>query len=186
MFLHYFYPLYPQKVAESQREEAPGPVQSPSKRTELDGVRQQPKDGQVDGAQEHDFIPHESQRGGPEITNARGAGKLEALVPIKRGVYAPHPGGTRWLHSGIRSQWTDLLCFREYYVVAGSSSGGWSRQNVPMMGYTNRLPFQSDLLSMTIYDLANDQEHTQLYNLLLQPRAVATTPVQSSNSPLGK
>lgn len=55
-----------------------------------------------------------------------------------------------------------------------------------MMSYINLLPFQSDLLSMTIYDLANDQEHTQLYNLLLQPRAVATTTVQSSNSPLGK
>lgn len=55
-----------------------------------------------------------------------------------------------------------------------------------MKGYINRVLLQSDLLSMTIYDLANEQEHTQLYNRLLQPKAVTTTPVQSSNSPLGK
>lgn len=46
---------------------------------------------------------------------------------------------------------------------------------------------QSDLLNMTIYDLANDQDHGQLYNLLLQPNVVNVAPVeQSSNSPIGE
>lgn len=49
------------------------------------------------------------------------------------------------------------------------------------------LAFQSDLLSMTIYDLANEQDHAALYNILLQPKACSATPsVQSSNSPIGE
>lgn len=46
---------------------------------------------------------------------------------------------------------------------------------------------QSDLLSMTIYDLAQDQDHTQLYNILLQPKvSPMAAPVQTSNPPLGE
>lgn len=55
------------------------------------------------------------------------------------------------------------------------------------MVYLTDRYFQSDLLSMTIYDLANDQDHTQLYNILAQPKFISSkeASVQSSNSKLG-
>lgn len=115
--------IFLQKISQSQREETARPVQPARQRAQLDGVLQQPQDGQEHRAQVDDCISQESQRDCGAVSRARDPNRLEAVVPVERGVYPPDPGGAGRVHHRVLLDGTGILCVGEHHLAAGALAG---------------------------------------------------------------
>lgn len=112
-----------QEISQSQREETARSVQPARQRAQLDGVLQQPQDGQEHRAQVDDRVSQEPQRNCGAVSRARDPNRLEAVVPVERGVYPPDPGGTGRIHHSVLLDGTGVLRVGEHNLAAGTLAG---------------------------------------------------------------
>lgn len=114
-----------QKISQPKREEAAGPVQPAGERAVVDGVDGVEEDGQVDRAEGDHQLPAHAPGGGGAQPRARHPGGVETLLPLQRGVHAPHPRGAGWLHRRLLRLGTGALRLGECYcpsrILAGKS-----------------------------------------------------------------
>lgn len=114
------------------------------------------------------------------ITSARNSRRLEAIVSVERRIFTFDFRSAVRFHHCVLDHGPDLLCIGEYYIIIRSFAGKFSflvigrrrRIDVLHFVYLILVNLQSDLLNMTIYDLAYDEDHSELYNLLSNPSAV--------------
>lgn len=107
--------------------------------------------------------------------------RLETVVSVERGIFTFDFGSARRFYHCILDDWPDLLCIGEYYIIIRSFAGKfsilfWISKRV-WNGWCIEFNFiisslQSDLLNMTIYDLAYEEDHSDLYNVLSNPSVV--------------